>query len=253
MLDSRVFDLMRRAARLFGSDIRPRALLDLLVRLGPAGDRFLPWSNGLSLAKLAANPHGVLLGPIRTGIMAEKLHTPDRKIHLHDPEIAAEVDRLRAVAAAPPPNGAYPFRLIGRRDARSNNSWLHNVPRLMEGERCTRLRIHPDDAARLGLRDDETARVRSRVGALEVPVRVTDEVMPGVVSLPHGWGHGYPTNRRVAAAAPGASYNTLVDHTAIEPLAGMSFLNGFPVAVERVARQREATTSTAAMATSAAK
>jgi formate dehydrogenase len=253
MLDSRLFAWARRAARLFGADLGPRALLDLLVRLGPAGDRFVPWSRGLSLAKLAAQPHGVLLPPLRTGVLRDKLRTRDRRVHLDDDEIAAEIHRLRAVAAAPAADGGYPFRLIGRRDPRSNNSWLHNVPRLMEGERCTRLRVHPEDAARLGLADGDSARVRSRVGALEVAVRVTDEVMPGVVSLPHGWGHRYPTNRRVAAAAPGASYNTLVDHTAIEALAGMSLLNGFPVAIERVAGQPAAASSTAAMTASAAK
>jgi len=230
MLDSRVVDLLRRGARFFGRDLPPRALLDLLVRFGPAGDRFVPWSSGLSLAKVAAHPHGMPLPPIRTGILAEKLRTADRKIHLVDPEIAGDLERLRPGAGAGDPR--YPLRLIGRRDTRSNNSWLHNVPRLMD-EPCTRLRMHPADAQGIGVADGDVARVRSRVGEIEVQVRVTDEVMPGVVSLPHGWGHAGPTNRRVASARPGASYNALIDGGAMDPLSGMSFLNGFPVAVER--------------------
>ena len=104
----------------------------------------------------------------------------------------------------------------------------------MRGERCHRLRMHPDDAARLGLADGLRAVVRSRVSAVEVEVRVTEEVMPGVVSLPHGWGHGYETNRRVATQDPGPNCNALIDQRTIEPLAGMAFLNGFPVAVEPV-------------------
>ena len=103
----------------------------------------------------------------------------------------------------------------------------------MRGDRCKRLRIHPADAERIGLRDGDPAVVRSRVAAIDVEVRVTDEVMPGVVSLPHGWGHAYATNRRVAGADAGPDYNALIDAEIIEPLAGMSFLNGFPVAVEK--------------------
>jgi len=102
----------------------------------------------------------------------------------------------------------------------------------MRGERCHRLRMHPADAGRLGLADGARAVVRSRVAAVEVEVRITDEVMPGVVSLPHGWGHGYETNRRVATRDPGPNCNALIDQRTIEPLAGMAFLNGFPVAVE---------------------
>jgi anaerobic selenocysteine-containing dehydrogenase len=118
---------------------------------------------------------------------------------------------------------------------RSNNSWLHNLPRLMRGDRCRRLRVHPADASRLGLADGGRAVVRSAVAALEVDVRVTDEVMPGVVSLPHGWGHSYETGRQVAGQDPGPNCNALIDQRAIEPLAGMAFLNGFPVAVEAAA------------------
>jgi formate dehydrogenase len=232
ILNSRVITWVRRALRLVGGDLSPRVLLDALIRFGPFGDRYLPWSDGISLAKVAAQPHGVRLPPLQTGMLARKLRTPDRKVHLWNAELEGEVERLRQHAAQAE-NGAYPFRLIGRRDGRSHNSWLHNLPKLMRGERCRRLRMAPADAGRLGLVDGDRALVRSQVGALEVEVRVTDEVMPGVVSLPHGWGHAYPTNRRVAGGDPGPNANALIDQRAIEPLAGMAFLNGFPVAVER--------------------
>jgi anaerobic selenocysteine-containing dehydrogenase len=231
VLNSRVATWLRRALRLVGRDLSPRVLLDAMIRLGPRGDRYLPWRAGFSLAKVAAHPHGVRLGPIRTGVLGAKLRTGDRRIHLWHPELEAEVERLRQLASEPE-DPVYPFRLIGRRDGRSHNSWLHNVPKLMRGERCRRLRIAPADAAALGLSDGDRAVVRSRTGAVDVEVRVTDEIMPGVVSLPHGWGHTHPTNRSVAARDPGPNANTLVDPRAMEPLAGMAFLNGFPVAVE---------------------
>jgi anaerobic selenocysteine-containing dehydrogenase len=163
-------------------------------------------------------------------------------VHLWNDALEGEWKRLRATMdEADDPT--FPFRLIGRRDARSHNSWLHNVPKLMRGDRCQRLRLHPGDAARLGLADGDPALVRSAVGAVEVLVRVSDEVMPGVVSLPHGWGHAYPTNRRLASRQPGPNCNALVDQRVIEPLAGMAFLNGFPVAVERRTTSRPETAS----------
>jgi anaerobic selenocysteine-containing dehydrogenase len=223
----------RSALRLVGGDFSQRWLADAMIRTGPYGDGYLPWRSGWSIARLAAAPHGVRLGAIRTGILAEKLLTEDKKIPLRRLEIEREMTRLGGEAGKNGAVGDYPFRLIGRRDNRSNNSWLRNVPKLMRGDRCRRLRIHPDDAARLGVVDGGRARVRSRVGALDVEVRVTDEVMPGVVSLPHGWSAD-TTTRQVADAAPGPNCNVLIDQRAIEPLAGMALLNGFPVAVEAV-------------------
>jgi len=126
-----------------GRDLSPRLLLDALIRLGPFGDRYLPWRSGFSLAKVAVQAHGVLLAPIRTGVLAKKLRTSDRRVHLWN-------GRARDRGRAPAPRGgggrgpAYPLRLIGRRDGRSHNSWLHNLPKLMRGERCRRLRIAPE-------------------------------------------------------------------------------------------------------------
>ena len=125
--------------------------------------------------------------------------------------------------------------LIGRRQLRSNNSWMHNLPRLVSGpERCT-LHVHPDDAARLGLADGELAEVRSRTGAVHAPVEVTDRVMAGVVSLPHGWGHDAPGARLgVAAEHAGVNANALGDEELVDALSGNAVLNGIPVAVAPV-------------------
>ena len=140
----------------------------------------------------------------------------------------ADVDRLHAALDAPAPD----LVLVGRRDLRSNNSWMHNLPSLVSGRaRCT-LQVHPDDAARLGVADGAFARVSSRTGAVEAPVEVTEDVRPGVVSLPHGWGHELPGVRlSVAGAHAGVNANVLTDEEVLEPLSGTAILNGIPVEV----------------------
>jgi anaerobic selenocysteine-containing dehydrogenase len=122
--------------------------------------------------------------------------------------------------------------LIGRRQLRSNNSWMHNLPLLVRGKpQCTVL-VHPDDAARLGLVDGAHARVSSRTGSIELPVEVTDSIMPGVVSIPHGWGHDEPgTGLRVAAAHAGANSNVLADEQLFDVPSGNAVLNGIPVSL----------------------
>jgi anaerobic selenocysteine-containing dehydrogenase len=124
--------------------------------------------------------------------------------------------------------------LIGRRDLLSNNSWMHNLPKLVSGpERCTAW-VNPGDAARLGVTDGAQVRVSSRVGAVELPAEVTDDVMPGVVSIPHGWGHGAPgVELRVARERAGVNSNLLADEELFDPVSGNAVLNGIPVAVSR--------------------
>ncbi len=225
---------LRRALRLAGKEFAPRWIIDGMIRTGPMGDRYLPWSRGWNVERLRVHPHGVTLGDIRTGVLRDKLLTSDKRIHLKNDDIGAEAARLLGEGAVT--TSEFPFQLIGRRDLRSNNSWLRNVPKLMRGDRDRRLRVHPEDAERLGIVDGEVVRVRSRVGAVDAEARITDEVMPGVVSLPHGWSDGVETHRRVVAElGRGPNCNELVDRRAIEPLAGMAWLNGFPVAVERIA------------------
>jgi len=224
---------LRRGLKLFGREFSPRWIIDGMIRTGPMGDKYLPWSNGWNVERLREHPHGVKLGEIRTGILREKLMTADKRIHLRSDDIGREAERLLAEALPITPD--FPFQLIGRRDLRSNNSWLRNLPKLMRGDRDRRLRLHPDDAGRIGLVDGEVVRVRSRVGAVDAEVRITDEIMPGIVSLPHGWSDGVETHRRVVAElGRGPNCNELIDHREIEPLAGMAWLNGFPVAVEKI-------------------
>jgi anaerobic selenocysteine-containing dehydrogenase len=155
------------------------------------------------------------------------LRTPSGKVELAPGPLLADVPRLRAAMDEHRDGG---MLLVGRRDLRSNNSWMHNLPKLVSGPpRCT-AHVHPDDAARLGLADGEPARVVSRVGAIEIPVEVTDDVMPGVVSIPHGWGHAVDgVELSVAREHAGVNTNVLTDGALVEPLSGTAVLNGIPV------------------------
>lgn len=210
-------ELLRASEGLRG----PERLLDMLLRAGPYG---------LSLEELRAAPHGIDLWPLKPRL-PELLRTPSGKIELAPEPIVADVERLRRFLSDGPVHDG--LLLIGRRDLRSNNSWMHNLPPLVKGrDRCT-VWVHPHDAARLGLRDGGRARVRSRTGTLEAPVEVTDAIMPGVVSIPHGWGHDAPGVRlSVAAEHAGVNSNLLADEELLDPLSGNAVLNGIPVELE---------------------
>lgn len=227
---------LRLLSRL-GYRIKPQRLADVLLRAGRDGDRFGLRRGGLSLKALRARPHGVVTEPtIPTGVLAGRVRHADRMVHLDHPQIRAEVERL---AAADDGDPRFPLRLIGLRELRSHNSWMHNSPLLMRGGREQPLRVHPSDAERHGLEDGEPARIESSGGAIEAPVRISDEVMEGTVALAHGWGHrgGW----QLANRAGGVNVNLLASASAddLEPLAGMAFLNGIPVRVEPIARRAE--------------
>ncbi|MGW1737234.1 molybdopterin oxidoreductase family protein [Nocardia sp. NPDC001965] len=194
--------------------------LDLMLRLGPYG----AWNGGdLSLLTLLDNPHGIDLGALRPRL-SEVLRTASGQVDLAPAALLADLDRLRAGPVAAPAQ----MVLIGRRHLRSNNSWMHNAPRLVGGtNRCT-LQIHPDDIARLGL--GERALVESAAGSLTVPVEPTDSIMPGVVSLPHGWGHT-TGSQRVARANAGVNANVLTDDSVLDVPSGNAVFNGVPVSV----------------------
>ena len=206
----------------------PERILDLMLRTGPFGDGFGADPDGLSLDVLEEHPHGVDLGPL-TPRVPEVLRTPSGTIELVPDPIAADVARLRVALERRPSVGLV---LIGRRDLRSNNSWMHNVEVLVKGrDRCTLL-VHPDDAAHLGLRDGGRAKVAGVAGSVVAPVEVTDAMMPGVVSLPHGWGHDVKGVRLgVASSRPGVNSNVLAGTDDVDPLSGTAVLNGIPVDV----------------------
>ncbi|TSC22841.1 molybdopterin oxidoreductase family protein [Corallococcus sp. Z5C101001] len=210
----------------------PERILDLGLRMGPYGSRFHPLKkDGLSLARLRAAPHGIDLGPLKPSLPGRLRHR-SKRIQLAPELLVADVARLRAAFPddAAPRDGE--LLLIGRRHLRDNNSWMHNVPGLVKGRpRCT-LMIHPDDASRLGLAEGVEATVRSRVGEVTVPVAVTEDVMPGVVSLPHGYGHQRAGIRlKVAGAHAGASINDLTDDQALDAVSGNAAFSGTPVHV----------------------
>ncbi len=205
----------------------PEKALDLMIRIGHRGDAFGTDPDGWTLERLASHPHGVDFGPLQSRI-PEVLATPSGMVELaHDP-ILADLFRLEARLDEP----ADGMVLVGRRELRSNNSWLHNVEVLVKGtHRCT-LEIHPLDADRLGLVDGATATVESKVGVIEIPVRLTDGIRPGVVSIPYGWGHDAPgSNLSIASFRPGVNANLLTDPEPIDPLSGNAVLNAIPVEV----------------------
>jgi anaerobic selenocysteine-containing dehydrogenase len=206
----------------------PERALDLMLRVGPFGDRFGTVPDGLTLAKLEEAPHGIDLGALEPRI-PEVLRTSSGKVELAPEPITSDVGRLEASLARSRNGGMV---LVGRRQLRSNNSWMHNVPNLVRGkERCT-MHVHPEDASQLELADGARAQVTSNTGSIAVTVEVTDAVMPGVISIPHGWGHDEPGMQLgVATEHAGANSNLLADETLIDPLSGNAVLNGIPVEV----------------------
>jgi formate dehydrogenase len=217
-----------------GLRIKPRQMADLLLRTGKAGDWFGLRRSGWSWKKLAAQaPHGVVLHedlPLRP--LKGRLQHPDKKIHLADTKVMAEISRLEQEEAL---DLDHPFRLIGMREVRSHNSWMHNAKKLMPDSRRLLLRIHPADAEALGLAEGDEARITSTAGEVVVPITITDEMIRGTVALPHGWGHDGSWQR--ANAAGGATSNFLASSRPedVEALSGSTVLNGIPVRIEPAA------------------
>jgi anaerobic selenocysteine-containing dehydrogenase len=221
---------VRRLGKL-GIKIKPRRLLDLLLRTGPDGDRFGLRRKGMSLKTLAEKPHGIVLRPyLEAGVLAKQVRFAGGRVRLDPPEIVEEVARLRSQNGHDP---EFPMRMIGLRELRSHNSWMHNAALLMRGGRTHAARVHPEDAGPLGIEDGEPCRITSPHGSIEIPAQLTDEVIRGTIAVPHGWGHrggGWTT----ANGAGGANVNLLSssEPADLEPLAGMAFLNGIPIRLE---------------------
>jgi len=213
-------------------DQGPERIFDLYVRLGPWGDALGSNPGGLTLDDVRAHPDGLRLGEIEGGRLDAAVSTPSGAIELVHDAFVDDVPRLRARLE----RADQGLVLTSRRHLRSNNSWLHNVPSLMRGrDRCTLL-IHPDDAARIGLSTGEVAEVSTSEGNVSVPVEVSEEMMPGVVSLPHGWGHGAPGTRLgVANAHPGVNSNLLNPPDLIDVPSNTQVVNGVPCRVSAAA------------------
>ncbi len=218
---------LEKARALLGEAFGPDRLFDILVRTGRYGDAFGQDPNGLTVARIAEHPEGIDLGPMESQLPG-LLATPDGVINLAPERIVADVARLLDDWS----DGRAPdeLLLIGRRHMRSNNSWMHNLNALAKGkERCTLL-VHPADAAARGLASGDLAEVATAIATIRIAIQVSDEVMPGVVSAPHGWGHDLADTRLgIANEHPGANANALIDERLFDKPSVNSVLNGVPV------------------------
>ncbi|MCB0874799.1 MAG: molybdopterin-dependent oxidoreductase [Solirubrobacterales bacterium] len=217
-----------------GIKLSPRTLMDLLLRVGPEGDRFGLRRGGLNLGRLADAEHGIVLADhLEEGVLMGKIRHTDKRVRLCPPEIADEIGRIAGADAG---DDRYPLRLIGLRELRSHNSWMHNSRKLMAGDRAHRARINPVDAEAAGVADGDRIRIESAHGEIETEAKLTDEVVAGTIAVPHGWGHrgGWETANR----AGGANVNLLMSSRPedLERLAGMAHLNGVAVRIEAAPR-----------------
>ncbi|MEU9804950.1 molybdopterin-dependent oxidoreductase [Mycobacterium sp. NPDC050853] len=225
---------LRTLLTLFGARLNPRPLIDLIVRFGEGGDWFGLRRSGVSFRKLVEqHPHGKVVAPmVRAGGLRRAVVYRGSRIRLQHKEIAKEIASLAERHNDP----EFPMRLIGMREMRSENSWMHNSPTLMRGARVQRAQLHVDDADRLGIATDDRIRIQSPHGEIELPAATTKDIVPGVIAVPHGWGHNRGGAWQTANANPGANVNLLTSSEPedLEALAGMARLNGVPVRVERV-------------------
>ena len=217
-----------------GIKFSPKRIVDLLIRVGPAGDFFGLKPKGLSLKKIAAKPHGIVLAEyVATGELKTKVRHSDSKVRLDPPEIVGELRRIKGAVVET--SSERPLQLIGLRELRSHNSWMHNSELLTRGGRSQPLHMNPKDAEGHGVTEGAMVRLSSKDGSVEVPVTLTEDMSPGTVALAHGWGHsgGWKT----ANGLGGVNVNLLAPSGAedLEPLAGMAFLNGIAVSVQLVA------------------
>ena len=215
--------------------VGPERLLDLLLRSGPFGDHFGRKPDGISLDLLLANPHGLDFGPLRPRLPGI-LRTPSGTVELAAEPFLEEAGRLWEALPGFESHGTL---LIGRRENRSMNSWLHNLPNLSGGRGRFTLLMNSEDAQGSSLQNGQMVRLRSQTSAIEIQLETSDDIMPGVVSAPHGWGHeATGTRQSRAIATPSANVNRLISRGELDRLSGASALNGSEVTVEAVAPPR---------------
>lgn len=215
------------------SFLSPNRMLDLGLRFGPYGSKLNPFSKGLTLRRLKKAAHGIDLGPLQP-CLPGRLRTANKRIDLAPKALLNDIARARLALRELPSHSNGDLLLIGRRQLRSNNSWMHNYDRLVRGpDRCT-IMMNTEDAAQRGLTSGQNASVRGKTGSITLPVEVSDEVMPGVVSIPHGWGHGRSgVELGVAVKHAGESINDVTDDSAVDPLCGTAAFNGTLISVEK--------------------
>ncbi|NMP33424.1 molybdopterin-dependent oxidoreductase [Thalassotalea sp. M1531] len=216
------------AARLTDTPVSkytPEMVLDMELKSGPYGEQ------GMSLKMLMDNPHGLDLGPLKTNLI-NRLLTPNGEINLIPDLYVNDLPRLKASLELAPKSSQFPFELIGRRLAKSHNTWTQNSQRLVKGKNPCTLEIHPEDAASIGIINGQKVTVSSEVGEVTLDAIITDDVLQGVVSMPQGWGHNQAdTKMAVAATQPGVSINDLTLANRVDALTGNAALNGTPVAI----------------------
>lgn len=203
----------------------PEVKLDMGLQFGPYQ---------LSLQQLKDNPHGIDLGALKPSL-PKRLLTPDKRINVAPEILVKDLERLQKSLKNAELQNGFDYMLIGRRHLRDNNSWMHNSERLVKGRnRCT-LMMHSADAQKLNLDNQSIVKVTSRVGCVELPIEITDHMMQGVVSMPHGYGHARKgVQLDVAAKYAGVSINDLTDEYVLDELTGNAAFNNVAVKVEKV-------------------
>ncbi len=216
------------------SRIHPITKLDLALKTGPYGifgGRFLR-KNGISLKRLKRHPEGIALSPLKP-VLPKRLFTKNKRIELMPPLFVQEMTKIKALLN-PKKKGTYPFKLIGRRHLRSNNSWMHNLPVLEGGSRVCTVLIHREDAHQLAIESGAMVEVYSEFGSVPIMAEVTEDIMPGTISIPHGWGHkGDRMKLNNAQQNAGVNINVLIDHNRLDPLSYTAAFNGQAVAIRK--------------------
>ena len=223
-----------RVVRRFGGVLTPRRLADGIIRVCAGGDLFGLRRGGLTFDRLTReHPHGAVVAPeLQTGVLTQAIGYRTPRIQLVHDDIGTEIVALSRRADP----ADYPLRMIGMRETRSENSWMHNAPLLMRGDRGHHGLVNADDAAELGLDDGAAVHVSSPYGRITLPVTATKDIMPGVIAVPHGWGHKGTGGWRVANRAGGANVNQLMSSAPeeVETLSGMAWLTGVPVRIDKI-------------------